>query len=219
MSEFDFQVDPIFYVPIDSEDNKKFKNKKRESYNFIKKDEYNNNKNILTFSLNKNYKNNKTMINNNKIYISQIFKNNWKFKSRRLIAKLKKRLIKQLKNYYYKKSINDKTNLIKNNFVNQIIIKSNNINNKFDFKNFFIYKDNIINKINNNNKQINNISNYNYLNNCINNCNYKKIENNNNVYTNFNFNFNQCNNNFNINNIKNSIINNNFAYNLSKNHF
>ena len=120
MSENVFPVDPIFYMPIDTEDNKE----KQQKTDTIKQDENNNNeKNILTFSINKNDKNIKSLTNSSKIYISEIFKKNWKLKSRRLLSKLKKKLIKQLIEYQLKENINEKSNFINNNIVNQIYYK------------------------------------------------------------------------------------------------
>ena len=249
MSQNVFPVDSIFCIPIDSENNKNFQEEQQKSdilenensliNETFKKKENKNNKNILTFSLDKNDKNIKSMTNSSKIYISEIFKKNWKLKSRRLMAKLKKRLIKQMQNYNSTKSKNEKSNFIENNFVNQVIIKSNNINNGFN--NFWIY--NKCNNINNFN-QIDNICNYNnnlsnincknfnnnfninnVVNESINNIVYNNNINNlinSNIYTNFNFNFNQFNNNLNIeknNNISIINNNNNIAYNLSKNHY
>ena len=64
------------------------------------------NQSTIIFSSTKNNRNIKSMSNSSKIYISEIFKRNWKLKSRRLIAKLKKKLIKKW-NQSYNKEGND----------------------------------------------------------------------------------------------------------------
>jgi len=183
MSQNIFLIDPIFFMPINEEYSKQrnkpkkndFPNKNKinniekskvfystknnlSKYSFdalISKSKQNRNKNKKTiiFSSIKNDRNIKSMTNSSKIYTSEIFKKNWKLKSKRLIAKLKKKLIKKWKqtnneeNYNYKFS-----NFIKNNFVNKIIInsKSNNIDrNDFEFNNYIINNKSNINHINN----------------------------------------------------------------------
>jgi hypothetical protein len=106
------------------------------------------------------------MSNSSKIYISEIFKRNWKLKSRRLITKLKKKLIKQwiqTKN----KEINDaNTNLSKYYSNNKLIInsQSNNINtNDNEFNNCYVYNNS---NISNNNTLITN--NFNHINDIVN---------------------------------------------------
>ena len=108
----------------------------------------NDNKTTIIFSSTKNDRNIKSMSNSSKIYISEIFKRNWKLKTRRLIAKLKKKLIKQL-TYINNKEINDtNTNINTNCSNNKLIInsQSSNINkNDYEFNNYYIYKSNINN--------------------------------------------------------------------------
>ena len=191
MSKDVFTVDPIFFLPIDieedlniSESNEKsniVENKTFSDKNILNCEEKNNkneNAEVITFSLNKNDRNIKSMTNSSKIYISEIFKRNWKLKSRRLIAKLKKRLIKQWNHYCLIKFENNK-NVVNNNFIQEKIIKSNNINKKFDFNNF----------INNN------VTNLSHMNAIINNSLYHNNFNNINKFENINIFINQCNNN------------------------
>jgi len=120
MSQNIFLIDPIFFMPIDEEYSKQrnkpkkngFPNKikinniekskvfystknnlsKYSSDALISKSKQNRNKNKKTiiFSSIKNDRNIKSMTNSSKIYTSEIFKKNWKLKSKRLIAKLKK---------------------------------------------------------------------------------------------------------------------------------
>ena len=206
MSKDVFMVDPIFFMPIDLEDNKNatelnkksniFENKNisdKNDLNCFEQKEKNENKNIITFSLNKNDPNIKSMTNSSKIYICEIFKRNWKLKSRRLIAKLKKKLIKQW-NQYCLINFENNNKFVNDNFINGNIMKSNIINNKFDFYNNCInnnktnlnhINDIIINKLNNN-IYINNFNNINKfeinpnINNYITQCNnnkYKTINN------------------------------------------
>jgi hypothetical protein len=202
MSKDVFTVDPIFFLPIDieedlniSESNEKsniVENKTFSDKNILNCEEKNNkneNAEVITFSLNKNDRNIKSMTNSSKIYISEIFKRNWKLKSRRLIAKLKKRLIKQWNHYCLIKFENNK-NVVNNNFIQEKIIKSNNINKKFDFNNF----------INNN------VTNLSHMNAIINNSLYHNNFNNINKFGNINIFINQCNNN---NKIDNSFVSHN----------
>ena len=85
----------------------------------------------------------KSMTTSSKIYISEIFKRNWKLKSRRIIARLKKKLIKQ---YYklYRENIKqirnlNCTNSINNNINNKDIINfNNNYDNIFKYNHFCI---------------------------------------------------------------------------------
>jgi hypothetical protein len=203
MSKDVFTVDPIFFLPIDieedlniSESNEKSNNVENKTFsdknilNCEEKNNKNENAEVITFSLNKNDRNIKSMTNSSKIYISEIFKRNWKLKSRRLIAKLKKRLIKQWNHYCLIKFENNK-NVVNNNFIQEKIIKSNNINKKFDFNNF----------INNN------VTNISHMNAIINNSLYHNNFNNINKFGNINIFINQCNNN--NNKIYNSFISHN----------
>lgn len=143
--------------------------------------------------------------NSDKIFISQFFKENWKIKSRRLITKLKKKLIKQYKNSCLK-NIDNKNIDILNFYFNNINNKnmnSSNINNLFDCNNNFI---------------CNNLSNIN--NNIICNCNCSKgnnIENLNNICTNININFNQYNNNYQIIDNFDNLLCNDYVFNQYKN--
>lgn len=109
MSQSVFTINPIFCMPIDLEDNNtKFQEEQKkgdnnsfqenDSFNSINECDDNNYKNIIVFSMDKNDKNIKSKTNSSKIYISEIFKRNWKLKSKRLITKLKKKLIKQIRN-------------------------------------------------------------------------------------------------------------------------
>jgi hypothetical protein len=170
MSQNIFQIDPIFFLPIDLEENSTISKESKESYdtkllseNYINKidieeditNEYSFSGKELDQSLNINKNNNKigkkdkpkefiiysvylnepnsnikSMANSSKIYISEILKSNWKLKSRRLITKLKKRLIKQYKNLYLNNNNNiNNTNIINNNYDNINIINFNNKNN------------------------------------------------------------------------------------------
>ena len=191
MSKDVFTVDPIFFLPIDIEEDLNISESNEKSYivenktfsdknilNCEEKNNKNENAEVITFSLNKNDRNIKSMTNSSKIYISEIFKRNWKLKSRRLIAKLKKRLIKQWNHYCLIKFENNK-NVVNNNFIQEKIIKSNNINKKFDFNNF----------INNN------VTNLSHMNAIINNSLYHNNFNNINKFENINIFINQCNNN------------------------
>ena len=185
MSQNTFPTNPIFYLPIDLEESSNTQevqnntSQERNSLSSIdnKSEDENNDKNIIIFSLNKNDRNIKSMTNSSKIYTSEIFKKNWKLKSKRLITKLKIKLIKQWKNFE-KNNENNNSNLIKYNNINEIIIKSKNINNKFDVNNYYI-KNNNLYRINN-------------YNNCSNILNFKNQDNLKNIYRSVSFN--QCNN-------------------------
>ena len=230
MSENIFHIDPIFFLPIDLEENSKssedinedhhnnlilndyIKNKKKNKIKNIEDEKTNEssssgkeeldqilsetktnlekkeNKDIIIYSKSANDPNIKSMTNSSKIYIKEIFKNNWKSRAKRLIIKLKKKLIKQYNNYY--KENNDNQNIILNN---------NNIN-KYNKKNIKSYN------INNNNLYYIN----HYMNNNINkSIVYNNFNNNilNNIYSNLNINYNQFNHNNNI------IINSKYNYN------
>ena len=199
-----FQVNPIFFLPIDLGENSKIPNNDNSSSDLdisSSIEEEDEDKKIITFSLSKNNHSIKSKTNSSKIYISEILKKNWKIKIRRLMAKQKKRLIKQWKNMNLKNieynEYNNKTNFIKN-----IIIKSNNINNNFDFY------------INTNNNHIKKINSLNHINNNIlahivcNNNNFE-ANNNLNIYSNIKLNCNNSNNNLTY---LNSLIN---KYNTS----
>ena len=202
MSQNTFTINPIFFMPIDFEDNSKMQEEEKSQDNYsslendslssINESEDTNDKNIIIFSSNKDDPNIKSMTNSSKIYISEIFKRNWKLKSKRLISKLKKKLIKQIKtNHKYN---NYESNNEKNNLSNQIIIKSKK-NNNFDFNNY--------NKNNNA-----------YIQNRINNINYNDDLNNKidifkNLNVNSNYNHSKYNNNLKMFN-DNYTINNNY---------
>ena len=155
MSQNAFPINPIFFMPIDSEDSSntiKEQKDKNNSFSFennslssIDENEDVNNKNTIIFSLNKDDRNIKSMTNSSKIYTSDIFKRNWKLKSKRLITKLKKKLIKQIKNFY-KNNINECNEFNNNTNKNehQIIINSKK-NSNFDINNY--YKNNLYNNI------------------------------------------------------------------------
>ena len=228
MSHNIFQIDPIFFMPIDFEDNSKISSeteddsqnssgdmekKKKNNVNKINEDDTSNeysssgkdlgqtldinkqNKeksNIIVFSTSVNDPHIKSMTNSSKIYTSEIFKQNWKLKSRRLITKLKKKLIKQ-----YKNSCLEENNEKKNNKNNEIVkhnICGNKINNIKNYNNSYMTKcSHIMNNYINNNNICNNFIENNLLH-CPNAC------------TNIKINFNQYNNNYNI--INNLICNN-----------
>ena len=200
-----FQVNPIFYMPIDFDESKKVDNSNNDDSsseldlsssieeNEDDEEDENTNTNILTFSLIKNNRKLKSKTNSSKIYISEIFKKNWKIKVRRLMAKIKKKLIKQWNN--------EQSNIASNNMVdndtnltNNIIIKSNNINKNFDFNNYYLKE---INSVENKNNRI--LANLLFGNNC-------QANNYSNIHSNIKYN---CNN-YNNNNLAflNSLINN-----------
>ena len=236
MSQNIFRIDPIFFLPIDLEDNSKILSDEEqndcdtpeEEHNnaLIKKDKINLNDGktneysskgkelvqIFVSNINKNQvskENDKEKINpkknTDKIFISQFFKDNWKIKSRRLITKLKKKLIKQYKNFCLKN--NDIKNLdILNFYINNI--NSNNMNSNIN-NNIFDCSNNLI---------CNNLSTIN--NNIIFNCNCSKgnnMENTNNICTNININFNQYNNNFQIIDNSDNLLCNDHVFNQYKN--
>ena len=148
--------------------------KNKSSSNSIQDD----NQTTIIFSSTKNNRNIKSMSNSSKIYISEIFKRNWKLKSRRLIAKLKKKLIKQWIQTNNKEINDTNANLSKYYSNNKLIInsQSNNINtntNDYEFNNYYIYNNN---NINNNNTLLTN--NFNHINdnaNLKNSCKNNKI--------------------------------------------
>ena len=200
MSQNTFTINPIFFMPIDFEDNSKMQEEEKSQDNYsslendslssINEGEETNDKNTIIFSSNKDDRNIKSMTNSSKIYISEIFKRNWKLKSKRLISKLKKKLIKQIKtNHKYN---NYESNNEKNNLSNQIIIKSKK--NNIDFNNY--------NKNNNayNQNRINNINYNDDLNN--------KIDIFKNLNVNSNYNHSKYNNNLKMFNDNNTINNN-----------
>ena len=196
MSQNTFPTNPIFYLPIDLEESSNTEtvqnNISQESISFSsidnKSEDDNNDKNIIIFSLNKNDRNIKSMTNSSKIYTSEIFKKNWKLKSKRLITKLKIKLIKQWKNYE-KNNLKNNSNILRYNNINEIIINSKNINSKFDINNYYINNNiNNLYRINNNNC-------YNILNNIVynNRLNINNLDNIN-ININKNLSFNQSNN-------------------------
>jgi hypothetical protein len=234
MSQNIFRIDPIFFLPIDLEDNSKILSDEEqndcdtpeEEHNnaLIKKDKIDLNDcktneysskgkelvQIFVSNINKNQiskENDKEKINpkknTNKIFISQFFKENWKIKSRRLITKLKKKLIKQYKNSCLKNNDNKNIDIL-NFYINNMKKNMNtNINNIFDCNNNFI---------------CNNLSTIN--NNIIYNCNCSKgnnIENPNNICTNININFNQYNNNYQIIDNSDNLLCNDCVFNQYKN--
>ena len=216
MSQNIFHIDPIFFLPIDLDDNLKNKeedNPKNDKINNIKENFKKNKENTenestnedssssgkeldqsqdidelkkeentktnkeintIVFSKSVNDPHIKSMTNSSKIYICEIFKQNWKLKARRLITKLKKRLIKE----YQKSSLreeNKKTNvynsIYNNNYINN---NSNDINNINVYKNTFVNNSNRMYNILNGNKNF--ILGNNYCNNI--GINYKQINNN-----------------------------------------
>ena len=233
MSQNIFRIDPIFFLPIDLEDSSRNlsdeeqndcdNEEKQQKSPSIKEDKMGVDKGpnkdssegkelvqIFVSNINKKHTAKesdkgkvKVKKNSDKIFISQFFKENWQIKSRRLITKLKKKLIKQYKNSCLKNNDNkniDILNVYFNNIKKQNI-NSNNINNLFDCNNNFIS---------------NNLSTIN--NNIICNCNCFKgnnIENINNICTNININFNQYNNNYQI--VDNSYNCNDYVFNQYKN--
>ena len=236
MSQNIFRIDPIFFLPIDLEDNSKFLSEdeqndcdtpeEEENNSLVKKDKIEHNEGktneysskgkelvqIFVSNINKNQiskENDKEKIkpkkDKDKIYISQFFKENWKIKSRRLITKLKKKLIKQYKNSCLKNNDNKNVDILNFYFnnINSKIMNSNINNNIFDCNNNFI---------------CNNLSTIN--NNIIYNCNCSKgnnIENQNNIYTNININFNQYNNNYQIIDNSDNLLCNDYVFNQYKN--
>jgi hypothetical protein len=154
------------------------------------------NRTTIIFSSIKNDRNIKSMSNSSKIYISEIFKRNWKLKSRRLIAKLKKKLIKQWIQTNNKEINDTNVNLNKYNSNNKLIInsQSNKINtNDYEFNNYYVFNNNINNKntlLTNNFNHI--YDNVNLKNMCKNNKIYYTNNNKNlNVSSNLVFNFNE----------------------------
>ena len=155
------------------------------------------NQTTIIFSSIKNDRNIKSMSNSSKIYISEIFKRNWKLKSRRLISKLKKKLIKQWIQTN-NKEINDTNVKLNKYYSNKKLIinsQSNNINiNDYEFNNYYIFNNN---NISNNNTLLTNNFNHIYDNVILKNiCKNNKIcyTNNNksiNVSSNLVFNFNE----------------------------
>ena len=151
-----------------------------------------NGKEVIVFSTSVNNRHIKSMTNSSKIYVNEIFKQNWKLKSRRLITKLKKKLIKEYKNNCFKQLKEVNNNHIKNSSFKNNSMNSNNMsNNKSNCNNNFIYNNDLksiiynINQMSSNNNlndYIDNSNLVNYLNNC----------------TNININFNQYNNNYQI---------------------
>ena len=249
MSQNIFPIDPIFFLPIDFEDNSK--NKEEDSpksdiiYNSLERNKKNkestenestnedsssgkeldqsidsgdiqsdnskkaknadkNEQNdIIVFSKNVNDRHIKSMTNSSKIYICEIFKQNWKLKARRLITKLKKRLIKEYQNSLLKEEnkIGNVNNNIYNNYINKVNKVNKVNNNTIDINSMNGNKiDNIYNNrcIYNNPIMSNNLSN---------NLNDNRGLNLLNIYPNLDINLNQLNNSYQINN--NAIFNNN----------
>ena len=243
MSENIFHINPIFFLPIDLEDNVKIKSDEEEdsqngilnncpekhkikgqikedinmeeeatneyssSSSSVKESELSpyhkpieiensnkqENEEVIIFSKCKNCRYIKSLTNSNKIYTSEIFKKNWKLKSRRLITKLKMRLIKQYQNLCQEK--------VKNNNYNKLNFNNNTHNNQ---------KNNILNSFYRNSFNNYNNCEHNYVNSIgiNNNLNENSLINIQNIYTNININFNQINNN-NSQIIGNEIYNNN----------
>ena len=144
---------------------------------------------VIVFSKSANNRHIKSMTNSSKIYVNEIFKQNWKLKSQRLITKLKKKLIKEYKNRCNKELI-EVNNHIKNSYFKNNIMNSNNMKNSIpNCNNNFIYNKNLesiiynTNQMNNNNNYLkeytDNNNHINYLNNCtipkinLNQCNNK----------------------------------------------
>ena len=167
------------------------KDKDKKQKKIIGRDEdKENGEEVIVFSTSVNNRHIKSMTNSSKIYVNEIFKQNWKLKSRRLITKLKKKLIKEYKNKCFKQLNEVNNNHIKNSSFKNNIMNSNNMNdiipncnNNFIYNNdlkSIIYSNNQLSNNNNLNDYTNNSNLINFLNNC----------------TNININFNQYNNNF-----------------------
>jgi len=173
-----------------SSESDKHKNKKQKNI-FVREKGKEKGEEVIVFSESVNNRYIKSMTNSSKIYVNEIFKQNWKLKSRRLITKLKKKLIKEYKNKCNKELNEVNNNHIKNSYFKNNIMNSNNMKNIIpNCNNNFIYNKNLENILYNNNNQI---SNNNYLNdytdnnnlvNYLNNCATTRI------------NLNQCNNNY-----------------------
>ena len=243
MSENIFHINPIFFLPIDLEDNVKIKSDEEEdsqndilnnspekhkikgqikedinmeeevtneyssSSSSIKESELSpchkqietensnkqENEEVTIFSKCKNCRYINSLTNSNKIYTSEIFKKNWKLKSRRLITKLKMRLIKQYQNLCQEK--------VKHNNYKKLNFNNNTHNNpKNNILNSF-YRNSLNNYNNCENNYVNSIG-------INNNLNENSLINIQNIYANININFNQFNNN-NSQLIGNTIYNNN----------
>lgn len=201
------------YVDIDEIGTKNEINEKSPGNNgkFPKKSK-NDEKETIVFSTSINDPHIKSMTNSSKIYTSEIFKQNWKLKSRRLITKLKRKLIKQYNNLCNKNNDNinddnDDTN-VDDNFNNNNYSHNNDYDNNYINNDAFNCKKIFINNNNNMNNNSNNIGN-NLVDNFLINLQ--------NIPTNININFNQFNNNCQIyNNSLNNIINNNYKNELEK---
>ena len=181
------------YVNMDDISTKKEENKKNNE-----KTAKNEEKDIIVFSTSINDRHIKSMSNSSKIYTSEIFKQNWKLKSRRLITKLKRKLIKQYNNLCMNNADNDNNNNYNHNDYNNNYIN----NDESNCKNIYINNNNNMN--NNSNNTGNNLADNFFI-------NLQKIG------TNININFNQFNNNCQIyNNSLNNNINHNYNNELEK---
>ena len=202
------------YVDIDEIGTKNEKNEKSLGNNgkFPKKSN-SDEKETIVFSTSINDPHIKSMTNSSKIYTSEIFKQNWKLKSRRLITKLKRKLIKQYNNLCNNNNNKNNDNSNDDNDENSID-DNNNYSHNNDYDNNYINNDAFNCKkifINNNNNMNNNSNNIG--NNLVDNF----LINLQNIPTNININFNQFNNNCQIyNNSLNNIINSNYNNELEK---
>ena len=129
------------YVNMDDISTKKEENKKNNE-----KTAKNEEKDIIVFSTSINDRHIKSMSNSSKIYTSEIFKQNWKLKSRRLITKLKRKLIKQYNNLCMNNADNDNNNNYNHNDYNNNYIN----NDESNCKNIYINNNNNMNNNSNN---------------------------------------------------------------------
>jgi hypothetical protein len=175
------------YVNMDDISTKNEENEKNNE-----KTAKNEEKDIIVFSTSINDRHIKSMSNSSKIYTSEIFKQNWKLKSRRLITKLKRKLIKQYNSLCMNNADNDNNNNYNHNDYNNNYIN----NDESNYKNIYINNNN---NMNNNSNMGNNLADNFFI-------NLQKIG------TNININFNQFNNNCQI---YNNSLNNNFSNNYN----
>ena len=156
MSENAFQIAPIFYIPIDLEENINLKedsndyniSEDEENYFSEERKEEAKDKNIITFSLNSNDPEIKSMTNSSKIYISEIFKKNSKKVRKKIIIKSNKNDNNEfdINDYCINNNgnikINKLINIGENNSINNIAFINNNFNNMNSFVNYLNIYDN-----------------------------------------------------------------------------
>ena len=166
MSQNAFNIDPIFLLPIDSDENLKESKENKSNNIYIQSKENNSSNNstdsnssfISELKINEANDDEKSNINNNKkIYFLQYLKDNWILRCRRLKSKIKKKLIKEYLNSCKEEfsNINNNDNNIDNEYLKVNKNNQNYINNFYNSIGNSTYFSNLMYMKYNNNINVN----------------------------------------------------------------